>query len=53
MGTELETGAENDIFWSDIGTGLGEPGGTPSPRIPRSTPLPRGGQEQGVLIMSS
>jgi len=35
-------GVENDIFWSEIGSGFGEPGGTPAPRIPRSTspPLP-------------
>ena len=25
-------------FWSEIGSGFGEPGGTPLPRIPRSTP---------------
>ena len=25
----LKTGLENDIFWSEIGCGLGEPGGTP------------------------
>ena len=35
----LKTGAEKDTFWSEIGSGLGEPGGTPPPRIPRSTPL--------------
>ena len=29
---------ENDIFWSEIGSGFGEPGGTPPSRIPRSTP---------------
>ena len=34
----LKTGVENDIFWSEIGSGFGEPGGTPLPRIPRSTP---------------
>ena len=28
-------GVENDIFWSEIGSGFGEPGGTPAPRIPR------------------
>ena len=27
-------GVKNDIFWSDIWSGLGEPGGTPPPRIP-------------------
>ena len=34
----LKTGVENYIFWSEIGSGFGEPGGTPQPRIPRSTP---------------
>ena len=29
---------ENDIFWSETGSGFGEQGGTPPPRIPRSTP---------------
>ena len=29
---------ENDIFWSEIGLGFREPGGTHPPRIPRSTP---------------
>ena len=29
---------KNDIFWSEIGSGYGEPGGTPPPRISRSTP---------------
>ena len=33
---------ENDTFWSEIGSGLGEPGGTPPPRIPSSTPPPPG-----------
>ena len=32
-------GVENDIFWSEIGSGFGEPGGTTPPIIPRSTPL--------------
>ena len=33
---------ENDIFSSEIGSGFGELGGTPPPRIPRCTndPLP-------------
>ena len=34
----LKTGVENYIFWSEIGSGFGEPGGTPPPRISRSTP---------------
>ena len=29
---------ENDIFWSEIGSGFGEPGGTLPPRIPGSNP---------------
>ena len=39
----LKTGVESDIFWSEIGSGFGKPGGTPQPRIPRNTP-PGGGQ---------
>ena len=35
--TGLKTGEETDIFWAEIGSGFGEPGGTPPPRIPRST----------------
>ena len=42
----LKTDVENDIFgkwhfWSEIESGFGEPGGTPPPRIPRSTLTPR------------
>ena len=33
----MKTGVEN-VFWSEIGSGFGEPGGTPPPRIPRNTP---------------
>ena len=33
-------GAEKDIFWSEIGSGFGEPGSTPPPRIPRSPSPP-------------
>ena len=33
MGVEIQ----NDIFWSEIGAGFEELGGTPPPRIPRST----------------
>ena len=32
------TGVKNDVFWSEIESGFGEPVGTPPPRIPRSTP---------------
>ena len=35
----LKTGVENGIFWSEIGSGFGDAGGTPPPKIPRSTPL--------------
>ena len=31
---------ENDLFWPEIGSGFGEPGGTPPPRIRRSMPPP-------------
>ena len=34
----LKTGVENGMFWSEIASGFGEPGGTPPPRIQRSTP---------------
>ena len=31
-------GVENGMFRSEIGSGFEDPGGTPPPRIPRSTP---------------
>ena len=37
-GPRSENGRENNIFWSEIGSGFGEPGGTTPPRIPRSAP---------------
>ena len=36
----LKTGVENDIFWSEIGSGFGDAGGTPPAKIPRSSPPP-------------
>ena len=45
----LKTGLKNEIFWSEIGSGFGEPGGTPPPRIPWSTPLPLG-IERDILV---
>ena len=33
-----------DIFRSEIRSGFVEPGSTPQPRIPMSTPLPPGGK---------
>jgi len=35
----LKTGVGNDISWSEIGSGFGDAGGTPPPKISRSTPL--------------
>ena len=32
----LKTGGGNDIFWSEIGSGFVDAGGTPPPKIPRS-----------------
>ena len=32
------------MFRSEIGSGFEDPGGTPPPRIPRSTPPPPGGE---------
>jgi len=36
-------GVENDLFWSEIGSGFGGPGSTPPPRIRNSQeyPLPQ------------
>jgi len=39
----LKMGVGNDIFWSEIGSGFGDAGGTPPPKIPRSTPPPSPG----------
>ena len=36
----LKTGDKNDIFWSEIVSGFGGPGGIPPPRFPRGTPWP-------------
>jgi len=38
----LKTGVGNGIFWSEIGSGFRDAGGTPPPKIPRS--YPPGGQ---------
>ena len=42
----LKTGVENSMFQPEIGSGYEEPGGTPLPRISRST-APRGGEKEG------
>jgi len=36
----LKTGVGNGSFWSKIGSGFGDVGGTPPPKIPRSYPPP-------------
>ena len=36
-GQALKIDEENDICWSEIGSGFDEPGGTPPPKIPGST----------------
>ena len=41
----LKTGVKNDIFWSEIGSGIGEPGGPPPPRIFFEYPPPPQGPE--------
>ena len=44
------------MFWSEIGSGFGELGGTPPPRIPRSTPPPPpggGGIELNMISLGS
>ena len=47
----MKTRVENYIFGSEIGSGFGEPGGTPPPRISRST-LPLGQYPEGVGPLS-
>ena len=41
-------GVENGMFRSEIGSGFEDTGGTPPPRIPRSTPPP----PRGVKIFN-
>jgi len=38
----LKTGVGNGIFWSEIGSGFGDTGGTPPPKISTSIPPPSG-----------
>ena len=37
----LKTGVGNGIFWSEIGSGFGDMGGTPPKKISTSSPPPR------------
>ena len=46
-------GVKNDFFLSEIGSAFGEPGGTPPPRIPRSTPPGNIGGIDGIVIRLS
>ena len=48
----LKTGVENEIFWSEIGSGFVEPGGTPLSKIPRSAPPPPPVTTSGVVFLS-
>ena len=43
-----ENGCEKSHFWSETGSVFGEPGGTPPPRIPRSTP----GRKGRIIILN-
>ena len=36
----MKTGVENYIFWSEIGSGFEEPGGTPRQKFPGVPPTP-------------
>ena len=45
-------GVENGIFWSELGSGFGEPGGTPPPRIPRSTSNPKTSSHPSVYFQT-
>ena len=40
-------GVENEPFWSEIGSGFGEPGAHPHEEFPEVTPLPIPGSFQG------
>ena len=44
------SGRKNDIFWPEIGSRFGEPKGTPSPKIPMSTPLGMGHVSSSCLL---
>ena len=52
----LKTGVGNGIFWSEIGSGFGDAGGTPPLKPPWSTPPPPGGfrveQPSNVKVLS-
>ena len=41
------------MFWSEIGSGFGEPGGTTPPQIPRSPPPPPGIESSPAVLLNS
>ena len=45
-----KTGKEMALFWSETGSGFGEQGGTPPPRIVRCTPRGSQGELRLQLI---
>ena len=45
----LKTAVRSDMFWSQIQSGFGEAGGTPSPRIPMTPTPPPHPQHQIAL----
>ena len=49
----LQKGVENDIFWSEIGSGFKEPGGTPPPRILWSIRLQGSGAGFKIMLDDS
>ena len=46
----LKTGVGNCIFWSEIGSGFGDAGGRPPPKIQMSTPPPLGFKCSKMLL---
>jgi len=49
----LKTGGGNDIFWSEIGSGFGDAGGTTPPKIPRGTPPPGANVSATFFVLDS
>jgi len=47
----VKTGVENGIFRSEIGSGVGDTGGTPPPKISASTPPPPRNQVKFVCLV--
>ena len=46
----LKTDVGNGIFWSEIGSGFGDAGGTLPPKIPRSAPLESSPTPSGLFF---